>query len=100
MKSSEAMILTFMNAILAVALPEKPAKIQDSTGFEPVEVQNFSVFWLRNIAKIALITVRIITSLHFISTVQYMIHFIYHFVHLKYTWEISENSLALFDINL
>ena len=35
------------------------------------------------IAKIAFITARIIALLDFISAVQYMIHFIYHFVHLQ-----------------
>ena len=34
-------------------------------------------------AKIAFIIARIITSLHFISTVQYMFHFIYHFLHMN-----------------
>ena len=32
------------------------------------------------IAKIAFINARIIASLDFISAVQYMIHFIYHFI--------------------
>ena len=35
------------------------------------------------IAKIAFITARIIVLLDFISAAQYMIHFIYHFVHLQ-----------------
>ena len=35
------------------------------------------------IAKIELTTVRIIALLDFISTVQYMIHLIYHSVHLQ-----------------
>ena len=35
------------------------------------------------IAKIEFITTRIIALLDFISAVQYMIHFIYHFVHLQ-----------------
>ena len=33
------------------------------------------------IPKIAFITTRIVPSLDFISAVQFMIHFIYHFVH-------------------
>ena len=33
------------------------------------------------IAKIATITARIIALLDFVSAVQYMIHFIYNFVH-------------------
>ena len=35
------------------------------------------------IAKIAFITARIIVLLDLISAVQYVIHFIYHFVHLQ-----------------
>ena len=50
------------------------------------------------IAKIAFITARIIPPLYFISPVQYMIHFIYHFVHMLCIMhalsEISPNLLS------
>ena len=46
-------------------------------GFEPVTSQG-----LYAIAEIASITERIIALLDFISTVKYMITFIYHFIHL------------------
>ena len=48
------------------------------------------------IAKIAFITARIIASLDFISAVQYMIHFIYHFiVYLQYYDELFCTDIRL-----
>ena len=50
---------------------EKPEKFRTTTGFE---------MDLYAIAKLPFITARIIASLDFMSAVQYMIHFVYHFV--------------------
>ena len=49
---------------------EKPEKLRVATGFS-----------LDTIAKIAFITATIIASLDFISTVHYMIDFLYHVFH-------------------
>ena len=82
MKSSKAMILVVMNAIFSNCI-EKPEKFRTSMGFEPVaypaKVLNFSGFSTQ-LLKIEFITARIIALLDFMTTVQYMIHFIYHFI--------------------
>ena len=59
-------------------------KFKTSSGFEPVTSLKTWIFRLlyrlHAIAKIAFIKARIIASLDFISAVQYMIHFLYHFI--------------------
>ena len=57
------MILAIMDAIFSNCV-EKPEKFRTSTKFEPVTSRY-----------------RFIALLDFMSTVQYMTHFIYHFVH-------------------
>ena len=84
MKSSEAMILAVMNAILAIVYLGKPEEFRTSTGFEPVTK------WCRcDAGEPTELTARIITSLDLISSVQCMIYFIYHFIH----WFIHHSTI-------
>ena len=76
-------------------------RYREVTGSNSVEVLNFSGF-SSQLLKFASITARIIALLDFISAFQYVIHFIYHFVHsveqsrIEQSWSVDSNFVLYF----